>query len=149
MVLFGVHRGRFSRVWRALALSALLLAACGGDSELSLGESPPGPASLSDAQWGALLFQDRGCTGCHEVAGSDTRSLAGRVSVTSPRADSDSDEASSDEASPEEAAVVVHDQEWATALLLEPDHGVGEAGVQLALGRRQAHALAAYLATCR
>lgn len=126
-----------------LGLAFALLVACGGPRD-----EPPardlgsGPAGLSDEAWGALLYRDRGCTGCHSLdSRAPNRSLAGLVVADLPARDGDE--------SPPPGALTAHDQSWAEALLLAPHHASGDERVELHLSAPQARALAAFLVTCR
>ncbi|NOY89585.1 MAG: c-type cytochrome [Deltaproteobacteria bacterium] len=136
MVPFGVHRGRFLRVGIALlALSAGI--ACGGDEDPPLPRASQGPVGLSDAEWGALLFRGRGCTGCHSLDSSESPagSLSGIISV---HRDGEAD-----------ATDPAKDTRWAEELLLRDFHGAPQGRVQLELKPNEAHALSAFLARAR
>jgi len=137
-----VYRGRFLRL--GLGLAFALLVACGGRAEEPPAPDPnQGPAGLSDAAWGALLYRDRGCSGCHSLdSRAPNRSLGGRVVANLPVTDDDDEEPAPDEPT-------VHDQSWAEALLLESRHGTGDATVKLELSTPEARALSAFLQTCR
>jgi len=136
MVPFGVHHGRFLRV--GIALAALSVgSACGGDEDPPLPSATQGPAGVSEAEWGALLFRDRGCTGCHSLDSSD--SPAGSLSgIISPHRDDSAD--TTDPAK---------DTRWAEELLLRDFHGAPQRRVQLQLKPNEAHALSAFLARTR
>ena len=83
-----LRRTGTSRAARALACSALLLAACGGTPETGIARCPtppdaavlaalPGDVAGGDAESGAALFA-RECTRCHapDVAARDSRFFA-------------------------------------------------------------------------
>lgn len=139
MALSGACHGRFSRVcfrvapWVVVACTA----ACTGET---LPPQPPpaevGAAGLSPAHWGARLYQERGCTGCHDL-GDGSRSLSGRVTVSVESAEGD-------DSTPD-----LHDEAWARDLLLREHHGAPDHPVRLELRPVEAEALAAFLAQSR
>jgi len=144
MVPFGVRRGRFLRV--GLGLITCLLLSCGGDDDRALSDSRLGPVGFSDAQWGALVFRDHGCTGCHSLDASPAPggSLRGAVHTNAAAEES----AESDTPAPDDAPVP-HDQSWAEELLLRDAHGTDDGRVSLGLSRDEARALSAFLAATR
>jgi len=124
-----------------------MLACSAGEETPPLPRSGQGPAGLSDAEWGALLFREHGCTGCHslDASAAPAGSLRSVVQENAPEGQAQPE---GDEETPDDAPVP-QDESWAQELLLRPSHGEGESRVSLALSPDEARALSAFLATTR
>ena len=75
--------------WAFSFLAVLTLAACGADERPYPPERPTAPPpAMSVRAWGAKIYRDQGCVGCHDLGGADGAggSLVGLVGRARPLA---------------------------------------------------------------